>query len=184
MLAFDIETLGLNHAFHDITVAAVCDRKRNIHRCYNFITGGCAAIEDFLRDLDEADILCSFNGAKFDIPFIIARFKVPRERWEKWYLKLFDYYEVARLVFGTSLSLNTLLCSNGYSVKTGSGLQAIQWAKSGEYAKLASYCQDDADLTYDISTAADVKMVMRNHQTVRVRRFEHDWNRHQFSLPV
>ena len=35
-------------------------------------------IDQFLQELDDAPSLCCFNGIRFDIPFIIARFSVPQ----------------------------------------------------------------------------------------------------------
>ena len=43
-------------------------------------------------------------------------------------MKLFDYFEVCRLGFGSSCSLNNLLKANGEEVKSSSGAQAVQWA--------------------------------------------------------
>ena len=98
MLAFDIETTGLN-AFSDrITVASVFDPDRGIRKSFNFCVGDVeAAKAEFLRHLDEADVICAFHGARFDLPFVIQRFNVPPERWQPWYERLFDYFEVLSL---------------------------------------------------------------------------------------
>jgi uncharacterized protein YprB with RNaseH-like and TPR domain len=79
MLAFDIETEGLDSRFDEITVACIYDGERGIKRTFNFA----AAIksrqkhdelkEAFLQALDEAETLCCFNGIRFDIPFICRR---------------------------------------------------------------------------------------------------------------
>lgn len=103
MLSFDIETEGLNSAKHRITVASVYDPCRGIRRTYNFLSTDdrderSRRIESFLKDLDEAPTLCCFNGVKFDVPFIAARFKVPPERVHGWMLKLFDVFEICRSV--------------------------------------------------------------------------------------
>lgn len=166
MLAFDIETMGLDQERHAITVAAICDRGRGVRRCFNFMQGGWQEQEDFLRELDEAEALCSFNGAKFDIPFIAVQMKVPRERYERWMLKLFDYYEVARLCFGSSMSLGKVLNANGMHPKISSGKQAVVWAKEGKFQSLMEYCQDDADLTHDISVMREVRMPLRGFRDV------------------
>lgn len=68
MLSFDIETEGLNKRKDKITVAAVYDPDRGIERCYNFLKGTEEEIESevcgFLEQLDNAEALCSFNGAR------------------------------------------------------------------------------------------------------------------------
>ena len=87
------------------------------------MTHDCSRVDAFLADLDGAPALCCFNGVKFDIPFIASRFAVPPERVHGWMLKLFDMFEVCRLVYGSSCSLNALLAANGMESKSSSGLQ-------------------------------------------------------------
>jgi uncharacterized protein YprB with RNaseH-like and TPR domain len=91
MLAFDIETEGLLSDVDDITVASVYDPERGIRKTFFFIREGYNRqenIDSFLEILDDAPSLCCFNGVRFDIPFIIARFKVAPERYTKWLLKV------------------------------------------------------------------------------------------------
>jgi uncharacterized protein YprB with RNaseH-like and TPR domain len=81
MLSFDIETEGLNKYSDRISVACIYDPDRNIQKSFNFLRKDEDTkknIEDFLKELDDAESLCSFNGARFDIPFIIQRFNVSR----------------------------------------------------------------------------------------------------------
>lgn len=92
MLSFDIETEGLDSKVHAITVACVYDPDAGIKRAFNLKLGGGGggvpdgggggdavkeAAEEFMRHLDDAPTLCSFNGARFDIPFIVARCGAP-----------------------------------------------------------------------------------------------------------
>lgn len=156
MLSFDIETEGLSAAKHRITVASVYDPARNIQRTYNFVDDSDTSVHEerircFLQTLDDAPALCCFNGVKFDIPFIAERFSVSPERVHGWMLKLFDIFEVCRLVYGSSCSLNNLLLANGRRVKSSSGLQAVEWAKQKQWDLLEDYCMQDTILTYEIS---------------------------------
>ena len=76
MLSFDIETEGLDSSTCRIVVACVYDPDRGIRRCFNFLADESkfeSEKAEFVRCLDEADTLCSFNGVRFDIPFIAAR---------------------------------------------------------------------------------------------------------------
>lgn len=154
MLAFDIETEGLNRFSDRITVACVYDPEKNIKEGFNLIAGDDPerSAAEFLRHLDEADSLCAFNGARFDLPFIIQRYNVPKQRYEPWFRKLFDYFEVCKILLGSSCSLNKLLEANGEQVKTSSGMQAVVWAKEGNWADLIDYCMSDTVLTHRIST--------------------------------
>ena len=146
MLSFDIETEGLDSSKHRITVASVYDPSRGISHTYNFLDNPDTAVvqgrvDEFLQQLDDAPVLCCFNGVKFDIPFIARRFKVPSERVHGWILKLFDLFEVCRLVFASSCSLNALLEANGMEVKCGSGLQVIDSDSHAEAGQDTSYTQ-------------------------------------------
>ena len=130
---------------------------RSISHTYNFINTNDEKqirerIEAFLRQLDDAPTLCCFNGVKFDIPFIAKRFDVPPSRVHGWMLKLFDIFEICRLVYGSTCSLNNLLSANGKEVKSGSGLQAVEWARDGEWQLLEDYCMRDTVLTHEISS--------------------------------
>lgn len=156
MLAFDIETTGLDSKTCRITVACVFDPDRQIRRAFNFLRDP-AKYEDekkeFLQCLDDAPALCSFNGVRFDIPFIAAQFGVPAEQQGRWMLKLFDYFEICRLCYRSSCSLDNLLRHNGYTeLKTSSGLQAVQWAEEGQWDMLEEYCMQDTVLTHKISS--------------------------------
>lgn len=166
MLAFDIETEGLDSRTCRITVACVYDPDRGIQRAFNFVSSDddkefAARRDAFLQCLDDAPALCSFNGVRFDIPFIARRFDVPARRQGEWVLKLFDPFEVCKLGFGGTCSLNKLLMANGYCDggpescgKTGTGLQAIEWARNRDWEPLEEYCMADAVLTHRICTQA------------------------------
>lgn len=87
MLAFDIETTGLNRFSDRITVASVHDAERNYSKNFNFCVGDVeGAKRAFLKELDAADVICGFNASRFDLPFIIQRFNVPASQYQKWYV--------------------------------------------------------------------------------------------------
>ena len=166
MLAFDIETEGFDALKHRITVACVYDPDAEIKKSFNFIVGGEKSTEDFLKCLDDADSICAFNGARFDIPFIVKRFSVPKERYEKWYAKLFDYFEVCKVVFNSSCSLNNLLAANGQEVKSSTGAQAVEWAKEEKWDELVDYCMADTILTHQISSMPSVRIPLTKQDAV------------------
>lgn len=114
MLSFDLETEGLNPSIDRIAVACIYDPYRNIEVTFNFLDTDDKDIvnrrvNEFLKHLDEAPAICCFNGVKFDIPFIVERFKVPPARVHSWMLKVFDMFEICRLVFRSSCSLDSIL---------------------------------------------------------------------------
>jgi len=88
----------------------------------------------------------------------ICRFNISEEHQGRWILKLFDYFEVCKLAFGSSCSLNNLLKANGEDVKSSCGSQAIEWARDGQWDLLEDYCMRDTVLTHKVSTRALVQI--------------------------
>lgn len=162
MLAFDIETEGLDKYTHRITVACVLDPDRGISESFVFLQAdqdACrSSVERFLQHLDEAEMLCAYNGARFDIPFIVHQFRVPHSRYSKWLVKLFDYFEACRLILSSTCSLNELLLTNGIQCKTSSGTQAVVWAQQGQWRDLCDYCMSDTALTHALCSKPVVSL--------------------------
>lgn len=149
MLAFDIETTGLDFRAHRITVACIYDPDRGIKRAFNFAADPSmhdSERDAFIRALDDAPSLCCFNGTRFDIPFIAHSFGLSPEKQGQWVLKSLDLFEVCRLCFRSSCSLNNLLKANGHEVKSSSGSQAVQWAAEGQWDLLEDYCMQVGDV--------------------------------------
>jgi len=147
VLAFDIETTGLTEMD---SVTCVCaydpDRGVDFRRC----TPDGAPCEEFLALMDEAPLLCAFNGVKFDVPFLAKRWGVSAQRAGAWVRKLVDPFESCRLALGTTFSLNKVLATNGLECKTGTGLEAVGLAMAGKWAALEDYCMNDTILTHQL----------------------------------
>jgi predicted PolB exonuclease-like 3'-5' exonuclease len=154
MLAFDLETTGLDPAKHTITCACVCDPERHFERAFLFHLGDDP--EEFMRLLDDADRLCAFNGAQFDIPFIERAFRVEPKRGVAWRMKLHDVYEACRLALGITFPLQDMLELNGIPGKTGSGAEAVQLASEGRWDELKAYCLNDAVKTHQVSSLSRI----------------------------
>jgi hypothetical protein len=98
MLAFDLETTGLDPRDCLITCAAVCDPDAGLERVFFFARLGVDGrlvpllddAEEFMLLLDRADRLCAFNGARFDLPFIQHVLGADPVRVSAWRLKLHD----------------------------------------------------------------------------------------------
>ena len=180
MVAFDIETMGLDPTIHPVT--AVCfygamdgarpgqqvicpahaeaghDSSSGSHivRTYIFKNED-PAVDKALREecmalLDSAKSLCAFNGVRFDIPFLQTAWGVPAARVHSWVVKTFDVYEACRMGLNATFSLDRLLKANNLESKTGSGLHAIQLAKDKKWQALGDYCMQDTRLTYLVSS--------------------------------
>jgi len=166
MLAFDIETLGLNEKRDLITVISVYDPSTNLERVLRFVDitveEGCVRyktnyrhlVEELVEILDNADQLCGFNAVSFDIPFMACQFKIPVKTVNEWKEKTFDILKIARWQFSRTFSLNLLFSMNNVSSggKTGDGLHAIEMAEKGQWDELEAYCLEDSRLIHEISS--------------------------------
>lgn len=82
----DVETTGLSWHGSRVSVIAALHRGR----LHSFVVG--ENLDDFLECVDEADLLVTFNGNSFDIPFLERTFNVPSLcrahvdlRWIAWH---------------------------------------------------------------------------------------------------
>lgn len=158
MIAIDIETTGLKKECDKITVICL----------YGFLPDG-SKIEttlNFLQDdtkfeelknklltiLNLAEQITSFNGIRFDFPFIECFLGIDSEVVSQWLLKTFDLWEICKCVLRGTFKLDEVLKLNGFECKTADGKQALEWAKNPEdWQKLEEYCMADTMLTYQLS---------------------------------
>ena len=162
MLSFDIETTGLNPTDR-ITAACAYDPVEKIQATFIFPTGGDP--EEFMQLLDNAQTLCAFNGARFDIPFIQRAWGVPEDRVARWILKLVDVYDMCYLVFKKGFSLNRLLTLNQIPVKTGDGKEAIELALQNKWQELGDYCMQDTIKTHTVTSLPVIKLPLTHCQS-------------------
>lgn len=157
MLAFDIETLGVDIEHNEITCGAVFDPEAGVEKYFIF-KPMLDDPEEFMSLLDKADRLCAFNGARFDIPVIQRCFHASLDRVSAWRLKLYDVFEACKLALDITFPLDALLELNGVPGKTGSGLEAVQMALDGNLEKLGEYCLNDTRRTHTVSTLSRIQL--------------------------
>jgi hypothetical protein len=159
MLSFDLETTGLDPRTDLITCAAAYDPDAGIERVFFFAQeDGAGGLVPMLRDADEfmglldaAHRLCAFNGARFDLPFIQHQLGASAARVRGWRLKLHDVFVACKWGLGVTFPLQALLELNGLPGKTGSGADAVQLARDGQWQRLGDYCMNDTVLTHAVS---------------------------------
>lgn len=163
MLGMDIETTGLSKQRDRITVTAIYDEEGGVSETFCFVELQNTQLvyvkdfehiaERFMQFLDEADLICVFNGIGFDIPFIQQQFNVSAARVQGWVIKTLDVHQICKTVLTPkrTFGLNHVLGVNGFDVKTGDGLLAVRQAYAEQWEELQAYCLDDARLTYDVS---------------------------------
>jgi hypothetical protein len=150
MLAFDLETTGLDPCVDRITCAAAYDPAAGIERVFFFHLGD--SPEEFMCLLDQADRLCAFNGGGFDLRFLAHAFDLSVERLTGWRLKLHDVFVACKWGVGVTFPLQALLELNGMEGKTGSGKEAIRLFEGHRWLELGNYCMHDARLTHRVSS--------------------------------
>lgn len=150
MLAFDLETTGLDFSRDSIICAGVYDPAAGVDRVFFFVSG--EDPEEFMRLLDAASSLCAFNGAAFDIPFIAAQFKPTSRRVMGWRMKLHDAFVACKWGLGITFPLQDLLLTNGFPGKTGTGCGAVDLFRQGLLDQLGEYCMNDTRMTHAVST--------------------------------
>ena len=175
MLAFDIETMGLDARRHAVTVVCTEDFHSGKKKSYEFArlrweheraiqfakttmqdedaadadkvkAEYDALVLELVQDFEEAESLCAFNGVRFDIPFLMTAFGIDIATITRWVMKTSDILECSRLVHGNTFSLNLLCQKNGMKMKISSGLAAVQMAIDGEWHALDAYCADDVSI--------------------------------------
>ena len=165
MLAFDIETLGLDMCRDAVTCIAIYDKDRGIEKVWDFVTNqdaNPAKLDEFVKYMNEADELAAFNGVRFDIPFLQIHFGLDNDLIQSWILKCFDLFEYFKSVHGLTFKLDLLLFENGLTQKIADGKQAIEFARQGETEKLKKYCLEDARLTWQVCQLEKLKIPKSN----------------------
>ena len=185
MLAFDIETLGLNPlenhlnplapSITAVSLYSTCPTKQKtfIFKSSSGDPTADEARESEMREeifamLDEAPKLCAFNGIRFDIPYMKAAWNIPDERVEAWVLKTYDVFEACKIALNRTFPLKNLLAANGMESKTGTGLAAINLAKNFQWDDLGNYCMQDTRLTFLVSAQRTVVLPITTKTNQRV----------------
>lgn len=155
MLAFDIETTGLDMYKSSITCICIYDPEIQKEKSYHFTIGTPQEIqdkaEDFMKELDQAESLCTFNGIQFDIPFIQVQFKANPDRVAMWLLKTVDLFHEYKTLHNHTFSLDKALMANNLKTKTSNGFEAVKMAREGRLKDLEDYCMMDTKLTYELT---------------------------------
>ncbi len=148
ILAFDLETQrgpedvgGWGNAhLMGLSVAVVQDLAS-----LNFAVFREEDVEQLLEELFSADLVVGFNCRTFD--FAVLSGYSGRDFS---HLPTLDLLEQVQKASGQRCSLNSLAQANLGRGKTGTGLEALELYRQGEWAKLESYCRVDVEITADL----------------------------------
>jgi hypothetical protein len=151
-LSFDIETTGLDAARDEVTMICTQDLATSERKSYNFgvlsaeDVSSAALVQQVIKDFDEADCLCAFNGVRFDLPFMQQALDIHEDVITRWVLKTVDPLEYLRLSGHRTASLDKICTHNNIESKSSTGLRAVEMAKDGLWDELEQYCQQDVSI--------------------------------------
>jgi len=152
-ITFDIETRNIfadvnstESTALDLSVICIHDSKTDEYSSY--------LQEDLPKlwpILEQADMLITFNGDHFDIPLLNKYYSGDLGK-----IKSLDLLVEVRNSLGRRIKLDTIAEATLGTKKSGHGLQAVEWWKTGEIDKIIKYCIEDVKITkqlYDYALA-------------------------------
>lgn len=126
-------------------------------------------LDDLLPLIVKADILVGFNIIGFDLPVLKPYFKLDLET-----LPTLDLLQIIKEQAGRRISLDAVAKVTLGTQKSGIGLDAIEFFRTGKLDQLAAYCMKDVEITRDLYDYG------RTHQHVK---YLNHWN-NPVELPV
>lgn len=153
----DIETTGLTPGYDQITVIGLVDRNRQ----RVFVAGkpmpGDDPIDRFPAAIKDYDLIVTFNGENFDLPFIERHFKEQGYRTEQPHLDLLVLARALGISGGLKDIEKQVGIARGGDIAGMRGGEAIAlWGawKNGDaaaYKKITTYCKADCANLWDLA---------------------------------
>ena len=152
-ITFDVETRNL---FQDVNSTESTALDISVVCIHDSLTDSYSSFlqEDFGKlwpILEQADMLITFNGDHFDIPLLNKYYSGDLTK-----IKSLDLLVEVRNVLGKRIKLDTIAEATLGIKKSGHGLEAVAWWKTGEIDKIIKYCIHDVKITkqvYDYAIA-------------------------------
>ena len=161
-IVFDIETKNIfqdvgsnNPADLDISLVGVYDYETN--KYHSFLEEEFPLMWDIL---EKADMFITYNGDYFDIPLLNKYYK-KAGRGDITKIRSLDIFKEIKNTSGRWLKLDNTAEGTLNTKKSGKGLDAVTWWRSGEIEKIRKYCLDDVRITKDI-----YEYIMKNKKII------------------
>ena len=143
IVTFDIETTGPlgsgPRALDELELTICCIHDSQTDSYDSFLK------EDLPRlwkILEHTDALVGYNSDHFDIPILNKYYPGDLSK-----IRSIDLLKEISNVLGRRVRLDAVAEGTLGAKKNGSGIQAMQWWKSGEIDKLREYCLHDVEIT-------------------------------------
>jgi DEAD/DEAH box helicase domain-containing protein len=143
-IIFDIETqteIQTNDP-RDLDISVLCyydSETDNYHSLRH------TELDKFWPIIEKADMLVGYNSDSFDIPLLGKYYHGDLTK-----IKSLDILKEIRNSLGRRIKMNTIAEATLGIGKSGHGLDAVAWWKSGEIDKIIKYCIDDVRITKEI----------------------------------
>jgi DEAD/DEAH box helicase domain-containing protein len=95
--------------------------------------------------LESADAIVTWNGDHFDIPLLNKYYPGDLTK-----IKSIDLMKEVQAVLGRRLKLDSVAAATLGVSKSGNGIEAVEWWRTGEIEKIIKYCTDDVRLTREL----------------------------------
>lgn len=95
--------------------------------------------------LEESDMIIGYNSDHFDIPLLNKYYPGDLSK-----IKSLDLLVEIQKSIGRRIRLDDIAEATLGKNKIASGLEAIEWWKTGQIDKIREYCQEDVKLTKDV----------------------------------
>lgn len=147
ILVLDLETKTIfsDHAERKpenlgVSVVGTYDYKTDKYRCFR---------EEEMAELEERlaekPLIVGFNIRRFDMPAL-----KPSLHFDPGVLPMCDMLEIIHQKLGHRVSLESVAQATLGTGKSGSGLDAVEYFRKGEWDKLIKYCLDDVKVTRQV----------------------------------
>lgn len=182
-IVFDIESKNFSNSVESIelSLVAIHDSETDQYTSY---------LEDELHKLwpilERADMLIGFNSETFDIP-VLNRY-YPGNLAQ---IKSLDILKEIKAQYGRRMKLDQLAEGTLGKNKSGWGIEAVKWWRTGEIDKIRQYCIDDVKITkeiYDFALANNKLLFKEGKDVKEIKLDTSGWETPQdskltFSLP-
>ncbi|MEK7552176.1 MAG: ribonuclease H-like domain-containing protein [Patescibacteria group bacterium] len=146
-IVFDIETKNIftdvgstNPADLDISVVCLYDYEKDSY--HSFLEKDFSLMWPII---EKADMLIGYNSNHFDIPLLNKYYSGDLTKFRS-----LDLLHEIRQSYGRRMKLDQVAEGTLGTKKSGNGLQAVYWWKSGEIDKIIKYCLDDVKITKEV----------------------------------
>lgn len=146
-VVFDIETRNIfadvgaaDPALLDISIVAAYDSQTGEYTSY---------LQEELPNLwpllEQADILVGYNSEHFDIPLLNKYYAGDLTK-----IKSVDLLKEIKKSIGRRVRLDQVAQGTLGTRKSGHGLEAVEWWKTGQIDKIRKYCIKDVEITKNV----------------------------------